>query len=100
MALIRIASTGELPPGKLLQAEANGRLLAVCNDAGVIHAFDDSCPHHGGPLAQGNFVDGCIVCTWHAWEFNVERGEMAYNPEIRLRRFPVTVSGEDVFVEI
>ncbi|MGD0580899.1 MAG: Rieske (2Fe-2S) protein [Bryobacteraceae bacterium] len=100
MALIRIASLDELAPGALLERQAAGRTFALCNHAGSLHAFHGLCPHHGGPLGQGNLVDGRIVCPWHAWEFSVEDGALDYNPEIHLRRYRVQVEGDDVLVEI
>ena len=100
MALVRIAAVGELPPGALVERQAAGRVIALCNHAGQTHAFQGECPHHGGPLGQGNLVDGRIICPWHAWEFNVEDGALDYNPEIRLRRYRVEMKGGDVLVEI
>jgi nitrite reductase/ring-hydroxylating ferredoxin subunit len=100
MALIRIASLDELPEGRLLQRQAGGTPVVVCNDKGKIHAFFGLCPHRNGPLGQGNLVDGCIVCPWHAWEFSVEKGELDYNPEIKLQRYGVEIQGDDVLVDI
>jgi len=67
MALVRIASMSELTEGRLLQRSAAGKLVAVCNNQGTVHAFNGLCPHRNGPLGQGNLVDGRIVCPWHAW---------------------------------
>jgi len=100
MALVRIAAVGELAPGTLMERQAAARVIALCNHAGRIHAFDGVCPHHGGPLGQGNLVDGRIVCPWHAWEFSVADGALDFNPEIRLRRYRVQVEGDNVLVEI
>jgi nitrite reductase (NADH) small subunit len=100
LALIRIAAVDELPPGTLLERQAEAQVFALCNHGGHIRAFHGLCPHHGGPLGQGNLVDGCIVCPWHAWEFRVEDGALDYNPAIRLRQFRVQIRGDDVLVEI
>jgi nitrite reductase (NADH) small subunit len=100
VALIRIAALGELAPGTLVERQAAGRVIALCNHAGRIHAFHGLCPHQGGPLGQGNLVDVRIVCPWHAWEFSVADGALDYNPAIRLRRYRVQVEGDDVLVEI
>ena len=99
MPLRRIASLDELPPGTLLERHVADRTFALCNDAGTIHAFDGVCPHHGGPLGQGNLVDGRIICPWHAWEFRVDDGALDYNPGVQLQRFRVEVRGGDVYVE-
>ena len=100
MALLRIASLEELPPGALLERQAAGLTIALCNHAGSIHAFHGVCPHHGGPLGQGNLVDGRIICPWHAWEFSVEDGSLDFNPDVRLQRYAVEVRDGGVFVEI
>jgi nitrite reductase/ring-hydroxylating ferredoxin subunit len=100
MALIRIAALDQLPEGRLLQREAAGTTVALCNNAGKIHAFNGLCPHRNGPLGQGNLVDGRIVCPWHAWEFSVETGELDYNSAIKLQRFEVVIQGGDVLVDL
>lgn len=100
MALIRIAALDELPEGRLLQRQAGETPVALCNHKGTIHAFFGLCPHRNAPLGQGNLADGCIVCPWHAWEFSVEKGELDYNPEIKLQRYDVVIQGDDVLVDI
>ena len=84
----------------MLQREAAGTILAVCNHEGTIRAFNGLCPHRNGPLGQGNLADGCIVCPWHAWEFSVEKGELDYNPDIKLQRYEVIIQGFDVLVDV
>ena len=100
MPLIRVATLDELPAGALLQREAAGKPVVLCEHAGAIHAFYGLCPHHGAPLGHGNLVDGRIVCPWHAWEFRVEDGAFDYNDQIRLRRYRVEVHDGTVLVEI
>ncbi|MBI5086957.1 MAG: Rieske 2Fe-2S domain-containing protein [Acidobacteria bacterium] len=99
MALIRIAALSDLGPGVMITGAAGGTHLVLCNHNGTIHAFADRCPHRNGPLSQGNFVDGRLICPWHAWEFRCDTGCYDYNPAIELQRFPVVIQGEDVFVD-
>jgi nitrite reductase (NADH) small subunit len=100
MALIRIAALDELPPGSVLERQAGAQVVALCNHGGHIRVFHGLCPHHGGPLGQGNLVDGRLVCPWHAWEFRVEDGALDFNPAIRLRQYCVQIHGDDLCVEI
>jgi nitrite reductase/ring-hydroxylating ferredoxin subunit len=100
MPRIRVASLSDLQPGALMQVEAGGTALAVCNHDGTLHAFQGQCPHRSGPLGQGNLADGNIVCPWHAWEFRVQSGENDYNPDIVLKRYAIAVEGDSVFVEL
>lgn len=99
MALIRIAGVEELPPGTMVAADAGGTRVVACNDNGTIHAFRDECPHRNGPLSHGNFVDGRLICPWHAWEFRCDNGCYDYNPAIQLERFPVVLENGEVFVD-
>ncbi|HVL31003.1 MAG TPA: Rieske 2Fe-2S domain-containing protein [Solirubrobacteraceae bacterium] len=50
---------------------------------GTIHALANRCSHRGGPLHEGDIVDGCVQCPWHGSRFrlddgSVERGPTAY----------------------
>ena len=100
MPLIRVAALSDVPPGAMLPSLLNGRELVVCNENGVIHALDGLCPHRNGPLAQGNFVDGRLVCPWHAWEFHCDTACYDYDSAIQLRRFPVTIQNDDIYVTV
>ena len=37
-------------------------------------AIDHSCPHEGGPLADGIVADACVTCPLHGWRFDLETG--------------------------
>ncbi|HEX2481109.1 MAG TPA: Rieske 2Fe-2S domain-containing protein, partial [Methylomirabilota bacterium] len=63
--LVRIASPGEIPVGQGKTVEIDGLLLAVFNaGSGLYHAIDGSCPHEGGPLADGALLGDSVVCPW------------------------------------
>lgn len=89
-----------LPPGECAHVEIGGQSVALVNHEGAIHAFDGHCPHAGGPLGQGGFVDGHIVCPWHAWAFNAEDGTLDVNPAVKLTRYAVSVEDGGIFVEL
>jgi nitrite reductase/ring-hydroxylating ferredoxin subunit len=100
MPLVRVADLSALPPGAVLEYMYGEMPVAVCNDAGSIHALHGRCPHHNGPLGQGNLAGGHIVCPWHAWEFSCATGELDYNPAIRVATFPLELRDGGVFVEL
>jgi nitrite reductase/ring-hydroxylating ferredoxin subunit/uncharacterized membrane protein len=54
-------------------------VLLVRRD-GTIHALADRCNHRGGPLHEGEFVDGCIECPWHGSRFRLEDGSLERGP--------------------
>ena len=48
-----------------------GETLVVWRDpAGVVHAWDDRCPHRGARLSLGRVVDGQLACPYHGWRFD------------------------------
>jgi 3-phenylpropionate/trans-cinnamate dioxygenase ferredoxin component len=101
MALHRVTTTRDLPPGNSRGFEIAGRRIAVFNLDGSFHAIDDVCPHEGGPLSEGLVTSGCVSCPWHGAEFDVRTGKVLTPPAVEdVQSYKVIVSGEDVSVEI
>lgn len=97
---IRVAKRSELPPGEPTLVEANETALVLYDVDGTIYATDHRCAHQGGPLGDGLLMGSVVTCPWHAWQFDVRTGESAFDPEFRVRTFPVKVEDGDVFVEL
>lgn len=100
MALVRVASVSQLQPGWVIEARIGCQTYAICNSGGEIHALDGSCPCTGGPLGQGAIREDLLVCPWHGWRFDCRTGASAYDPNITLAKFPITISGDDILLEI
>jgi nitrite reductase/ring-hydroxylating ferredoxin subunit len=100
MALVKAGSASALEPGRIMEVRLGKRRIAVCNVDGALHAVDGICPHNGGPLAHGALHGSVIVCPWHAWEFDCVTGEYDLNSDVRLRTYPVVVSGGDILVDV
>jgi NAD(P)H-dependent nitrite reductase small subunit len=96
----RVAEVGEIAEGQGKVVEADGRTLAVFNVGGSLYAIDNTCPHRGGPLGEGDVEDRIVVCPWHAWRWDVTTGRNANNPAVQVACYPVRVEGDGVFVEI
>ena len=56
-------------------------VLLVRRD-GTIHALADRCNHRGGPLHEGELVDGCIECPWHGSRFRLDDGSLERGPAV------------------
>lgn len=53
--------------------KAAGRRIVVITIDGRLFAFDDFCPHSGGPMHRGE-LEGCVLtCPLHGWRFDLER---------------------------
>ena len=95
-----VATTTQIPVGESRAYVVGDREIAVFNVDGAFHAIDNSCPHQGGPLAEG-FVEGKIVtCPWHAWCFDVTSGEMTLGGYTSVDAFDVRVEGDALSVAL
>ena len=95
---VTVSKTSEIPPGTGQSFEVLDRVVAVFNVNGQFKAIDDSCPHMGAPLSEGDFdVESCnVVCPWHGWRFNVNNGAWADNPKISIDVFEVRIVDDEI----
>jgi nitrite reductase/ring-hydroxylating ferredoxin subunit len=70
-----------LPPGSLVRIACGGRDWVLGNCDGELFALEDSCPHQGGPLSEGELLDRHIVCPWHGWSVEVGSGRCRWAPD-------------------
>lgn len=78
-----------LPEGGTLRAEVNGYVMTVARVGGRTCAFQEFCTHRFGPLSEGTFEDGQVVCPWHRSRFDVQTGKVTHGPaKVDLRTFP------------
>jgi nitrite reductase/ring-hydroxylating ferredoxin subunit len=86
---VDVGALADLPPGKVARSECAGRVLALVNVDGVVHAVDAVCPHQGGPLEQGTLWQGKLQCPWHFFLFDLTTGANAYPANVYPEDMPV-----------
>lgn len=75
-----------------------GSRTAVANVAGQLFAFEDRCPHLGGPLSRGEMRGRRLVCPWHGWTIDVPTGLVDGGRGLSVRSCPIRVSNGRVEV--
>jgi nitrite reductase (NADH) small subunit len=114
-----VGRLADFPEGSHKVVHVAGREIGVFNIAGRFYGLPNLCPHQTGPLCEGRRTTGTLVaeaesdwrprwelegeviaCPWHGLEYHVPSGRCLAYPEITLRRYEVTVSGEDVVVRV
>ena len=80
---IPIAEASECPPGTSIERVADGRMVAIANVDGTLHAIDGLCPHQGGPLGTGELCGSVLTCPWHGWQFDVATGRHRVSATVR-----------------
>jgi 3-phenylpropionate/trans-cinnamate dioxygenase ferredoxin subunit len=96
-----VAKVSELPVGSLLGVvTGQGERVCLLNDAGVIRAIGDECPHQGFALSSGELLgNGAIECVWHGARFDCRSGAVLRGPaEDALAVYDVRVQGDEVLV--
>jgi nitrite reductase/ring-hydroxylating ferredoxin subunit/uncharacterized membrane protein len=101
-----VARADSLESGKLVAAELelDGQrvALALLKRGRGVQAISGTCPHWGGPLAEGKLLDSdCVECPWHASQFSLRDGSVCQGPataplrvfEVRIRNGNVEVRG-------
>jgi len=56
-----------------------------------VFATQATCPHKGGPLADGILGDGKIICPLHTYKFKLATGEALGHTCGTLKTYPVSL---------
>lgn len=117
----KVAEIGALENGKGFCVKAGGVRLVLIKTDDAVHAIENRCPHLGVPLGRGKIENGEIVCPFHGSRFNVVTGEntdwvsavggvkipdwssalLSFGKKPQpIRTFPVSVEGQDIFIEL
>lgn len=95
-AFVTVARVGEIAPGTGKAIVVGDREIALFHVDGTFYALDNTCPHQGGPLAEGWIDDCAVTCPWHAWTFRLGDGKMTLGDYASVDVFDVRVEGDEV----
>lgn len=121
-SMIEVARADELADGDRRAVQLDGgREVVVFRVGPGLYAYENVCPHQGGPACQGKLMprvravfddDGNVVrerfarneihlvCPWHGWEFHIETGRCVPDPRFGLRRYEVMERDGRIFVSV
>lgn len=71
---------GTLTNEKPTPARLDGEPVAAFDGDGGPTALFARCSHVGGPLEEGEVVDGCVRCPWHGSQFRITDGSVVRGP--------------------
>lgn len=115
-----VVACSDVPEGgRYVIAIAEQRRIGLFPFHSKLYAYDNTCPHEGGPVCQGRLInevrqriddqqrslelafdtdDPHLVCPWRGFEFRITTGEHPGAPSIRLRSFAVAEGGGEISV--
>lgn len=120
MPEIEIGAVDEFVEGDQRVLAIGEHEVGIFRLAGAWRAYENHCPHAGGPVCQGkiyprvtetlgehrkslglHFTDiPQIVCPWHGYEFDIASGRHPGDATVRLRSYPVAVRDGRVYLSL
>lgn len=94
----KVAQLEDLAPGRSKKVTINGRAIALFNVDGKFYAIHNSCPHEGGPLADGRLKGYVVACPWHDLAFDIRNGQGTDGGGYCVGSYEVRVEGTDIWV--
>jgi 3-phenylpropionate/trans-cinnamate dioxygenase ferredoxin subunit len=97
-----VAGLDDIKPGGLMRVEAGDVPICLARLAGgEVYAISDVCSHEQVELSDGDLQGTEVECPAHSSRFNVLTGDAdGFPAEKPVPTYPVTVDGDDIYVEV
>lgn len=116
----KIAELASLTEGKPFCVKTPSLNILLIRRGAAVHAIENRCPHLGLPMARGKVAGEEIVCPFHGSRFDIRTGEntdwvsavaglklpawssslLSFGKKPQpIRTYPVSLEGQDVFIE-
>ena len=80
-----------------------GQDLLLLQHAGQLHLLENTCPHAGYPLHEGQLIGEALRCPMHGYLFELHSGACTYSTEGPCRglyRYALITEGDQVGVQL
>ena len=115
----RVGFERDIPEQGSVLVQVGEETVGVFKIHNELHAYENRCPHQGGPVCEGEIVgrtieilapdktkvaerlsteDIHLVCPWHGYEYNLTTGRCFAEPRLSLRRYELLVRDGEVFI--
>jgi nitrite reductase (NADH) small subunit len=95
---VTLGPVSAIPPGEgRTFAVARERIAVFHGRDGQLFATQATCPHRGGPLADGLLGGSTLICPLHGWKFDLSSGAVLRG-ECGLKTYAVRVSAAQQIV--
>jgi nitrite reductase/ring-hydroxylating ferredoxin subunit len=97
-----VCRTADVVAGELRAFAVTGVTwpVLVVRQGDAIVATAGVCPHEDVGLADGTLEDCVLTCPGHGYRFDVRDGRCEHDATLALRRYPVTLVGDEVWVDL
>ena len=95
----RVAGSEDVPQGKTLCVEVEGREVLVCHTAEGYFAVENQCTHAQARLCEGKLKGHRILCPLHGAAFDIRDGTALTRPaSAPLKTYVARVIGDAIEV--
>lgn len=95
---VRVGALDGISPTRATIVPIGRYEVAVFRLGDDVAAYENACPHQGGPVGEGIVEEATVTCPWHAWCFDLRTGKLTLGDFAALRRFRARVEDGIVFV--
>jgi nitrite reductase/ring-hydroxylating ferredoxin subunit len=92
---VRVARRSDISERAATIVRAGRYDVAIFDVNGELYAYENACPHQGGPVGEGIVDDATVTCPWHGWCFDLRSGKMILGDFASLRRFELAVDDDN-----
>ena len=101
MGFVRAASTKDIAPGKMTDAELDGKPILIANVGSKYYAMGNICAHMGCMLSDGTLRNGQVQCQCHGSVFDLKTGNVVRGPASEPEpSYDVKVEGNQILVNV
>ena len=118
---VLVCRSDDLRDGNVRIIEVGDVEVGVIRHGGQCVAYQNVCPHQGGPACEGLRIpqvqdvideggaflrqhydagDMHIVCPWHGYEYHLATGVHVGDDTLRLKKFVVTEREGNIYVAV
>jgi nitrite reductase/ring-hydroxylating ferredoxin subunit len=95
-----VLPVADLPEATPTRAALGATGLVLVRRGDVVYALKETCPHAGGPLAEGHLEGDTVICPWHGSALRLSDGAVRHGPATsRQVAYRAHINGEQVEVQ-
>jgi 3-phenylpropionate/trans-cinnamate dioxygenase ferredoxin component len=108
MKYVKVAQTTEFSEGNKKKISLEDKKILLTKIQNSYYAIDNTCPHMGGSLYDGNLDGNNIICPKHGSIFDVTTGKVVQSGKLffikvkvhDIHSYPIKIEGIDIMLGI
>ncbi len=95
---VKVCPIHDIPENRAKLVNIDTESIAIFKYEGKLSAINNFCKHQNGPLSEGKFVDGCITCPWHGYQYLAHNGQSPPPFTEKVATYHVRLINDEIWV--